>query len=87
MGKMFRTKKDVEIAEQKSKIENDKRYINDLQTRIRLKESSNNRLREEKMELKTLLSKIADYVFESPLSDELVRAKLKELTRDYQSEN
>ena len=87
MGKMFRTKKDVEIAEQKSKIENDKRYINDLQTRIRLKESSNNRLREEKVELKTLLSKIADYVFESPLSDELVRAKLKELTRDYQSEN
>lgn len=84
---MFKTKKDIEIAEQKSKIENDKKYIKDLQTRIRLKESSNNRLREEKTELRTVLTKVADLIFKSTLSDEMVRAKLKELTRDYQSEN
>lgn len=84
---MFKTKKDVEIADQKSKMENDQRYIKDLQTRIRLKESSNNRLREEKTELRTVLTKVSDLVFKSPQSDEMVRAQLKELTRDYQSEN
>ena len=84
---MLKTRKNIKIADQETKIENDKKYIKDFQTRIRLKESSNNRLREEKTELRTVLIKVADFVFKSPLSDEMVRAKLKELTRDYQSEN
>ena len=84
---MLKTRKDIQIADQKSKIENHEKYIKDLQTRIKLKENSNDRLREEKAELRIALKKVADLVFKSPLSDEMVRAKLKELTRDYQSEN
>ncbi len=84
---MLKTRKDIQIADQKSKIENHEKYIKDLQTRIKLKKNSNDRLREEKAELRIALKKVADLVFKSPFSDEMVRAKLKELTRDYQSEN
>ena len=82
---MLKTRKDIQIADQKSKIENHEKYIKDLQTRIKLKKNSNDR--EEKAELRIALKKVADLVFKSPFSDEMVRAKLKELTRDYQSEN
>lgn len=85
---MFKTKKDVKIAEQKSKIENQDKYIKDLKSRIRLKENSNNYLRTENAKLEYTNKKFKSYeeavenVLYGKRTPEQKIEQIIELTRD-----
>ena len=90
---MFKTKKDIKIAEQNSKIENDQKYIKDLKSKIRLKENSNNYLRTENTKLECINKEFKSYVeaVENILygkrTPEQKIGKIIELTSDLQSKS
>ncbi len=82
------TKKDREIANQKAMISNRNKLIKDLQARNDMLKESNGDLRYDNEEQESLLRKVADLSVTYPLdSEKLILAKIKELTRDYQSKN
>lgn len=90
---MFKTKKDVKIAEQNLKIEDDEKFIKDLQSRIRLKENSNNYLRTENgklegmnKELKSYVEAVENILYGKRPPEQKVE-NIKELTRDLQSKS
>lgn len=90
---MFKTKKDIKIAEQNSKIENQDKYIKDLKSRIRLKENSNNYLRTENAKLEYTNKKFKSYaeavenVLYGKRTPEQKVEQIIELTRDLQSKS
>ncbi len=82
------TKKDRKIANQEAMIKNRNKLIKDLQSRNEMKSESNRVLRFENEEQESLLRKVADLSVTCPLdSEKIILAKIKELTRDYQSKN
>lgn len=87
MFKIF-TKKDRKIANQKAMIENRDKLIKDLQARNEMSSKSNAGLRHANSEQTELLKQIAELSVTYPVdrSKECLD-KIKELTRDYQSEN
>lgn len=85
---MLMTKKDRKIANQKARISNRDRLIRDMQEQAKVLHEENKDLRFKNEELVELLNEIADRAFTCPLdSEKIVLDKIKELVRDYQSEN
>lgn len=85
---MFMTKKDRKIANQKAMIKNRDKFIEDLKNERDMQKSSNRDLRNENEELKLVISKILTLVFTYLVGREKeTLGKIKELVRDYQSEN
>lgn len=85
---MLMTKKDRKIANQKARISNRDRLIRDMQEQAKVLHKENKDLRSKNEELVELLNEIADRAFTCPLdSEKIVLDKIKELVRDYQSEN
>lgn len=85
---MFMTKKDRKIANQKAKIHNRDILIGDMEGQAKVLHEENKYLRIENEECKELLTEIADRAFSCPLdSEKIVLNKIKELVRNYQSQN
>ena len=85
---MFMTKKDRKIANQKAKIHNRDILIGDMEVQAKVLYEENKYLRIENEEFKELLTEIADRAFSCPLdSEKIVLNKIKELVRNYQSQN
>ena len=85
---MFMTKKDRKIANQKAKIHNRDILIGDMEGQAKVLYEENKYLRIENEEFKELLTEIADRAFSCPLdSEKIVLNKIKELVRNYQSQN
>ena len=85
---MFMTKKDRKIANQKAMISNRDRLIGEMEEQAEILHEENKDLKFENEEFRELLTEIADRAFSCPLdSEKIVLNKIKELVRDYQSEN
>lgn len=82
------TRKDRKIANQEAMIKNRDDLIKDLQKRNKMASESNAILRDECSEQEELLKKIANLSVTHLVGREKESLRLiKELTRDYQSEN
>ena len=85
---MVITKKDRKIANQKAMISNRDEMINRLKEENLCLYQENKDLRFEHEEIKELLLNILDRAVTCPLGNEKIALdKIKELVRDYQSEN
>ncbi len=85
---MFMTRKDKKISNQKVMIINRDELIEDLEEEAKALHEENKDLRFDNEEFRELLTEIADRAFSCPLdSEKIVLNKIKELVRDYQSQN
>ena len=85
---MFMTNKDRKIANQKAMISNRDRLIGDMEEQAKVLYEENKDLGIKNEEQEELLTEIADRAFSCPLdSEKIVLNKIKELVRNYQSQN